>query len=60
MIAKLTEARPAQHPCYTQGKILPAGTEVIITGFNEMDRMTAKTKTGFFLNVGVDEVVEVY
>jgi len=40
--------------------MLPAGTEIIITGFNAMDRMTATTKTGFSLNVGVDECVESY
>ncbi len=60
MTAILTEARPAYHPCYTEAKILPAGTEIIITGFNEMDRMTATTKTGFSLNVGIDECVENY
>ncbi len=63
MIARLTEPRPAYHPHYTFGRssvgcVLPAGTEVIITGLNEMDRMTAKTKTGFVLSVGIDEVEE--
>jgi hypothetical protein len=60
MTAILTEARPAYHPCYTDAKMLPAGTEIIITGFNAMDRMIAKTRTGFSLNVGVDECVESY
>ncbi len=64
MLATLTEARPAYHPHFTEGRssigcVLPAGTEVIITGLNEQDRMTAKTRTGYVLNVGVDEVVEV-
>lgn len=55
MKARLLESRPAASNVSSRSVFLKPGTIIYITGHNEMGRMTAKTSTGYYLNVGEDE-----
>ncbi len=61
MIARLLEEKLAYHPYYKHIGKLPEGTILHVKNKNRFsDKFVAATKTGYILNVGVDEVVEEY
>lgn len=56
MYGILLEDRPAQKNEACKGKIVKRGSLVEMLYVNESDRMVCKTRDGWFLNVGHDEI----